>query len=530
MVEKDSKEVVEYFLDKDILLSPDILEDLSNTERKKTYDSLLKKTNIDLLAVFNKELLSNLEHNKEFDLNLIGLDAAKVNHEKNEHTSDYSDVVDGFEFYRKHEIKLNTNKNVKIISSYNVPSKKRAVQDFVAYFNNRYNSIEQILRNRKQLEGLTSIQRVKSKADRETVSIIGMVLEKNMTKNDNIMLTLEDRSSTISVLINKNREDIYEKGKDIVEDEVIGVKGVSGNNILFANELIFPDVPSKEIKKSPNEVYAIFMGDTHFGSKFFLKKEFERFTKWINGKIGDEKQQEIIRKTKYLFVLGDLVDGVGIYPGQEQDLEIPDIYEQYEEFAKFLEKVPEHINVIICAGNHDAMRISEPQPPIYQEFAKRIYDFKNVVLVSNPGVVNIESSDEFPGFDVLLYHGYSFTYYGDHVESIRLAGGQKRPDLMMKFFLQKRHLAPTHASTLYIPDVNKDPLVIDIIPDFFVTGHIHRAAVSSYNNIITLNCSSWLAQTDYQEKVGLEPQPARVVLANLQTRAIKVLKFGQDES
>jgi len=530
MDKEASKEVVKYFLDKDILISADLLDVLPSLKSESVYNSLQCKTNTDLLAIFNKELLENLGKNKEMDLNWIGFDAAKASAEKHKDSDKYSNIKDSFEVYKKQEIKLEKKRNVKVISSYNKESSKRSVQDFVAYFNNRYKALEQILRNRNGLEGLTSISRLKNKQDKETVSIIGMVADKHLTKNNNILLILEDLSGSINVLINKNRKELFGKGQDITEDEVIGIKGVSGDNILFANEVLFPDVPSKEIKKSPIENYAVFMGDTHFGSKFFLKPEFKRFIKWIRGELGDEKQFEIVKKIKYLFVLGDLVDGVGIYPGQEQDLDIQDIYQQYDEFVTYLEMIPEHITIILCAGNHDAMRISEPQPVLYQEFSKKLHDFKNVVFVSNPALVNIDSSEGFSGFDVLIYHGYSFNYYGDNIESIRLAGGQKRPDLLMKFLLQKRHLAPTHTSTLYIPDVTKDPLVIDKVPDFFVTGHIHRASASSYNNIVLLNCSSWLSQTDYQEKVGLEPQPARVILANLQTRDIKVLKFGQDAS
>jgi len=530
MQKSDSKGVVEYFISKDILLSSDLINYLSKINKEKIYSDLLKKTNIDLLAVFSKDLLNNLDKNNNIDINWVGLDKVKADAEKNKFSQKYEDLADGFEMYKKNEISLNKNKNVNVLFSYNTLSSKRNIQDFVSYFNRRYEALSQILRNRKQLDGLTSIQRIKNKSDREEISIIGMVMDKHITKNNNIILKIEDKTSNISVLINKNREGLFEKGKEIVEDEVIGIKGVTGKNIVFANEVIFPDIPTKEAKKSLEDNYAVFIGDTHFGSKFFLKQEFNKFIKWINGEIGDEKQKEMIKKIKYLFILGDVVDGVGIYPGQENDLEIQDIYEQYEEFVKFIEKVPKYINIIICAGNHDAMRISEPQPAIYSNFSKKLHNFENVILVSNPSLVNIESSDEFSGFDVLMYHGYSFTYYGDNVETIRLAGGQKRPDLMMKLFLQKRHLAPTHTSTLYIPDVNSDPLVIEKVPDFFVTGHIHRASISSYNNTIMLNCSSWLSQTDYQEKVGLEPQPARAITVNLKTREIKLLKFSKDGS
>ena len=70
-----------------------------------------------------------------------------------------------------------------------------------------------------------------------------------------------------------------------------------------------------------------------------------------------------------------------------------------------------------------------------------------------------------------------------------------------------------------------DPLVIEKIPDFFVSGHIHRATVSNYRNVTLLNCSCWMSQTDYQEKRGLVPQPARAIYVDLQTRKTKILSF-----
>jgi DNA polymerase II small subunit len=271
------------------------------------------------------------------------------------------------------------------------------------------------------------------------------------------------------------------------------------------------------------------MGDFHFGSKVFLKDAFEKFISWISREQGSEAQKELAKKVKYLFLVGDLVDGVGEYPGHEYDLEIPDIYAQYSEFAKHLSRIPSGIRIIVCPGNHDAMRIAEPQPTLYKDFAEPVWNLPNVTMVSNPAMVNIHASKEFPGFDVLLYHGFSFIYYADNVESIRNSGGQQRVDMIMKFLLQRRHLAPTHRSNLYLPDPLKDNLVIEKIPDFFTTGHIHRVSATNYRNVTLLSCSCWLEKTEYQEKRGLHPQPGRAILVNLQTRKVKIMNFYTTE-
>mgnify|MGYP006296757321 FL=1 len=283
---------------------------------------------------------------------------------------------------------------------------------------------------------------------------------------------------------------------------------------------------NKELKKSPDEAYAVFLSDLHVGSNEFQEKELLRFISWLKGDLGNDDQKDISDKISYIFIAGDLIAGVGIYPGQEDDLAIKDIYEQYNRCAEYLKMIPDHIPIIICPGNHDAMRIAEPQPPIYQDYAEALWEMPNVHMVSNPSIVNIHGDDDFPGFDVLMYHGYSFDYYIQEVESIRNNGGYDRADLMMKFLIRRRHLAPSHKSTLYIPNTDFDPLVVTTLPDFFVTGHIHKCAVAGYRNITMICGSCWEGKTAFQEKVGHHPEPCRVPIVNLQTRNVKIMKFG----
>ena len=115
------------------------------------------------------------------------------------------------------------------------------------------------------------------------------------------------------------------------------------------------------------------------------------------------------------------------------------------------------------------------------------------------------------------------------MESIRKAGRIERPDLIMKYQLQRRHLAPSHSSTLYLPNEREDPLVIEKIPDFFISGHLHKTMVANYHGITMINCSCWIGQTEDQERRGIKPDPCKVVLVNLRTRDIKILNFKENE-
>ncbi len=446
---------------------------------------------------------------------------------------------------------------VEFLFHYIKPSKKREVKSFVSYFNKRYQSIKTILQNRQELENVTSISRLQTQRkqnnfltgkynklggegenkvwdrDRpaqERVAIIGMIKEKRETANNNLIFVLEDPTGFINVLVTKNKPDLYNLAKQCVPDEVIAVVGMLGDNIIFANNILLPDVPlNKELKKAPDEVYAIFLSDIHVGSKQFLPEEFERFLLWLNGDVGSPKHHEIAKKVQYLFIVGDVVDGVGVYPSQQQELIIKDIYQQYEELARYLKRIPSRIQIILAPGNHDAVRLEEPQPPLHKEFARPLYGWPNLHLVSNPAMVNIHKSKDFPGFDVLVYHGYSFDHYIATVDHIRENGGYDRADLVMKFLLQRRHLSPSHSAAIYIPDDEEDPLVLSKVPDIFASGHLHKAAIAHYRNVTLLCSSCWQGLTPFQEKMGHKPEPARVPIINLQTRQCMMLNFEKHQ-
>lgn len=414
---------------------------------------------------------------------------------------------------------------LSVISSYDKEPKKREVAHFVAYLKARYGMLKSILMNRPELQGSISIRRASEKKSMEKASLIGMVLDKSVTKNKNICFLLEDTTGTMKVIIKNDNKDAFEASKDVIEDEVIGVVGSCNGEVMFANSIILPDMPVMEYKKCPDDVSAAFISDMHIGSTLFLREEFSRFIGWLNGEVGTEEQKAEAMKVKYLFIAGDAVDGIGIYPEQDSELDIKDIEKQYNECATYLSRIRKDVSIIICGGNHDALRISEPQPVLDKAYAKSIYELSNIHVVSNPSLINIHAVKGFPGLNVLMYHGFSFDYYISRIESIRLSGGYGRADLVMRLLLQKRHIGPAHKSTLHVPDDEIDPLVIDVLPDIFVTGHIHRTAVSSYKSTTLISSSCWQSKTAFQEKTGHNPQPARVPVVNLKTREIKVIKF-----
>ena len=534
--------VIHKFLENGFLPSPDITEDFQDIE------NTLYNKNENIPCVINNDLLNAFSKgfDPEANINWHEFDKSKALLEMGRDNNAYNVFLDMLNYNnsnkKQEEIKKlleevgkeenkiyledeNSHAGVVVIKTYQELSDKIGVDNFVSYLKSRYNFMKGLFLNRSELINSISLNRVKTKQDREGVSIIGLVSNKKITKKGNLLVTLEDPTGSVDLIINKQNE-IFEDAKNIVLDEVIGVTGICGQDFVFVNKVFFPDIPiTNELKKTNDEVYAAFISDVHVGSRLFLKDNLLKFFDWLNGKSINLLNRNIGKKVKYLFVVGDLVDGVGIYPEQFKELDIKDVKEQYREAAELFSGLRKDLNIIICPGQHDALRISEPQPYLDKEIAKPMWEIENVTLVSNPCLVNIHASKNFPGFDVLMYHGASFHYYIDSIDSLRQNNARDNPTEVLKFLLKKRHLAPSHSSTLYIPYKDKDPLIIEKVPDIFVSGEMHRSSLMNYNNVSLINCSCWQGKTDYQEKTGNNPDPCRVPIMNLKTREIKIYNF-----
>ena len=507
MDEQLKKERIKSLLKKGMLVSPDFLEESGGSDFQETEG----------IVVLDRQA-SELISGETAGVNWKELEKVKVMYEQGRAKLPEVEVSSPV---------VNRLDDVEVIISHKVQTEKINVSHFVRYFNTRYKLLASVLAGRPEMANLTSAKRLTDRAVINNISVIGMVSEKQETKNKNIMLTIEDSTGKVRVIVNRNRNDMFSEAKDIVLDEVIGIGGSFKNGLMFANSITFPDTPSLEIKKSPQEEYMACMSDLHFGSKQFMPDEFNKFLSWVNLEAGNDRQKAVAEKLKYILIAGDIVDGIGIYNNQFSELTIPDVKKQYDECAKFLSQIPEHINVVISPGNHDAVRMAEPQPPLGTHFSESLSKLKNVILVSNPGVVRIGRQEGFSGFNCLMYHGYSFDDYVANVDSIRQNGGYERGDLIMKFLLRRRHLAPMHTSTLIQPTPDSDALFINPVPDFFVTGHIHRTSISQYKATTLINSSCWQSMTSFQERLGHNPQPARLPVVNLKTRDASIINFGK---
>ncbi|PVX27618.1 MAG: DNA polymerase II [Candidatus Bathyarchaeum sp.] len=393
-----------------------------------------------------------------------------------------------------------------------------SLNEYLEYFQDRFERLKKILRRRMDVKNAVPISVALKAPTKSKVNIIGMVTEKIESK-ERLFVKIEDLEATATVLVSPNLEkEIIEKSRSLLLDQVVCVNAVKGNNDLFiAKDFILPEAPQKTPHKASVPVYAALMSDIHVGSNKFMEKEFNRFLRWIKGENGNEKLRELAGHIKYLVVAGDIVDGIGIYPGQLEELTITDIYEQYREAAKLFEQIPEHIEVIVIPGNHDASRKALPQPAIPKDYAEPLHEARKIYSLGNPSTVSLH------GVELLAFHGRSL----DDIAAVAPNVSFDTPDKSMKLMLQSRHLAPIYGERTPIAPEKRDFMVIERTPDIFHAGHVHVLKCNRYRGTLIVNSGAWQEQTDFQQKMGLTPTPGIVPLVNLQTSMISTLDFTE---
>lgn len=483
--------------------------------KKKIYDNFLK---------FLKAELGVLREEKP----LVEKSLTQEKNKEKEEYMNYSifNLREDFNIEEDQKIKLEKF-NVEVLFDYNEPSHKISVNDFTLYFNRRLQYFTQLLSNRVNMENIMRIAQLRDLYDTNSeVSIIGLVGDIKETKNGHYMITIEDKSGSIKCFVNKDKTDMVKQIQNLCLDEGIGIVGKIGNAIIWTDEIVIPSPPnSVELKRTDNEEYVVFISDIHFGAKVFVDEAFQKFIDFLNGETTNEKLNKIAKKVKHIIVGGDVIEGIGIYPNQGKDARILSTELQYHEAARWFSQIPKDKSIIIIPGNHDTNRLSEPQPKLPYHKAYALYNMENVIMLSNPSRIRLFGDDPSGGLTYYMYHGGSLFYYADKIQHLREKGGAKAPEEVVKFLLEKRHLAPSHGSTLYIPDSQNDPLVIKNMPDFFVVGHTHKMSLANYKGCTIVSCGCWVEMSDYQEKMGMFPDVGKCILVNTSTRKPNILNF-----
>jgi DNA polymerase II small subunit len=390
-----------------------------------------------------------------------------------------------------------------------------SLEDCIEHFRDRFRKISRILRNRMDARDANNLLDALEAPENSSIKFICIITDKRETKRG-IFFKVEDLETQATVFVPSENHSLYLKAQRLILDQVVCISAIRGrNNLLIAEELILPDIPLKKPNRAPVSVCAALISDLHVGSKMFMEKEFRHFVMWLKGSVGDSNLRDLANRVKYLIIAGDLVDGVGVYPQQFEELEIKNLHEQYRLATEILKEIPEYIEIIIIPGNHDASRRALPQPAISREYAEPLYDTERAHLLGDPSVINLH------GVILLLSHGRSL----DDVISVVPNMSFHDPDEAMKILLQCRHLAPIYGMRTLIASETVDYLVIEHVPDIFHAGHVHMMKYSNYRGVLVVNSGAWQRQTEYQKEMGHIPNPGIVPIVDLQTLQVTPIDF-----
>jgi len=391
------------------------------------------------------------------------------------------------------------------------------LEEYLDYFRDRFKRIEKILRRRMDAKDASTISDALKAPVNSKVKIIGMISEKRESKQ-RLFLRVEDLNGSATVLVSPNKnQKITKKARELMLDQVVCIAAVKGRNeLLIAKDIIWPDTPQRKPKGASMPVYAALISDLHIGSKMFMKEALTRFLLWLNGKFGNTKLKKLAGNVKYVVIAGDVVDGIGVYPKQIEELAIKDVYEQYRMASKFIEEIPDYIELIIIPGNHDASRKALPQPAIPQNYAEPLHETRKVYSLGNPCTISLHN------VQLLLCHGRSL----DDIVSVASDANLHAPEKAMKLLLQSRHLAPVYGGKTPIAPEERDFMVIETPPDILHCGHVHVLGYESYRGTLLVNSGAWQKQTKYQEEMGLTPTPGITPLVNLQTLEVTPINFS----
>src|SRR6266705_253301 len=276
-----------------------------------------------------------------------------------------------------------------------------ALDDFLRYFRSRFEKMSALFRQRIDTRSAGTISDALAGGTNGRGRFVAMVVEKR-EKANRIFLTVDDYDDEATVLVGDSNPSVWQTTRRISRDQVLFLETrKSSGKLLVAENIVLPEIPDHKPGRASEEVYAVLISDVHVGSKVFMEDAFSRVLAWLKGDVGGPEQRHVSDRVKYVLIGGDLVDGIGVYPRQEVDLKVPDIYEQYRLAAKLVGEIPEHMDVVLIPGNHDAVRQALPQPAIPKEFAGPVYDSRRIVSLGDPSEVRLD------GVDFLLFHGTS---------------------------------------------------------------------------------------------------------------------------
>ena len=404
-----------------------------------------------------------------------------------------------------------------------IPEKTSSKPDFLAFrklFQNRFEQLFNIfLENFKSSEPI-----LKRRIGGEEVPkyksgiLIGMVQDTRVLHTNKFIIQLEDlQTEIITNCVMVQDSPSFPEYRDILRDTLIGISGVLPKNFkegditaFWGKDVIRPGFSPITFNPTSNPHKILFIADLHYGSKYFSRSIFAKLIKFLTLQDLDPMYEKIAEEIKTIIIAGDLVDGVGRFSNQKEQITSHSYQSQYEGLATILRDIPSHIQIFIIPGEHDATQTALPQPAIDRQISKDLLAIPNLTSHGNPLRLSLED------ISMLIFHGQgNFELFQKHFQKTLV-----KPTVAIKQLLEYRHLYPEYGSYNPLAPFNKDYLVIDEIPNVIVSGHLHHAYFEEYKGIKIITCGTF--QRENQKSAQLEGKVSLGVIPILDTVSGKV--------
>ncbi|MCD6215699.1 MAG: metallophosphoesterase family protein [Candidatus Aenigmarchaeota archaeon] len=187
----DKKKIVQYFLERGFLISPDVLEKLSKFNDSYIFNKIIENSSDIFLTQFSENKVRVIK-------NLVKI---------------------------PREIKT---------------------EQFIKFFQDKYKKMQKIFLRRTKFN-FVSLNKLGK--ERKEVYIFGIV--KNIKeKADKKIVEIEDMTTSVKVEFSLNVKNI----DNLMLDEAIVVRGISAGDYLFGKEIIYPDIPLRSPTKGQERV------------------------------------------------------------------------------------------------------------------------------------------------------------------------------------------------------------------------------------------------------------------------------------
>ena len=177
-------------------------------------------------------------------------------------------------------------KPYKILKNVTEVRTEMTKDDFVKYYNSKYEKMKAIITGRLQ-KSFVSLNRIDStRIEIHAIGIVRDVREKDGKK----VLELEDTTASVPV--------IFDSTEDAELDDVIAVRAIAGGRVLYGKKILYPDIPLRQPATGSGK--GCFISDLRLDEA--PTAEAEKLFAWLSkqnipyifiaGNIGDPAQLE----------------------------------------------------------------------------------------------------------------------------------------------------------------------------------------------------------------------------------------------